>query len=160
MSSSSQRRAFDWLVNDTMLYDYPEWRLRQRFALATLFYASGGETSWFDKTAWLSLDRHECDWYHRQAFGLLGVNIAQAADFEMPCHSGIYQHLWLNTNKLRGSLPFELFEMLPSLRTISLHANDLSGTLSPAIGRLSSLEAVSLASTNLFGPIPSEVGLL
>lgn len=164
--ATAQSQAFDWLARDPSLYDYPDWRLRQRFALASLYYSTTGAT-WYDNSHWLSYNRHECDWYHRQSFGLLGVDvIGNGRTSAKPCQDGSYQHLWLNTNQLRGSLPFDFFEMVPSLRTISLHANALSGTLSPAIFKLSHLEALSLASNQLTsnkltgGAIPSQIGLL
>lgn len=37
-SSSPQFRAFNWTVHDPNFLVYPQWRLQQRFALATFFY--------------------------------------------------------------------------------------------------------------------------
>ena len=46
------------------VYDpYPEWRIRQRFALATLYYATAGNL-WSNSTHWLSYKHHECFWWH------------------------------------------------------------------------------------------------
>ena len=74
---------------------------------------------------------------------------------------GIVKHLWLWGTHLQGSIPLELYDFLPSLRSVSLYANPLlAATISSHIGRLSHLEAVNLASTALVGSIPSELAVL
>jgi hypothetical protein len=40
-AESPQAQAFQWLMNDPSVQLYPEWRLLQRFALASLYYATG-----------------------------------------------------------------------------------------------------------------------
>ena len=75
-ASSPQASAYRWVQNDPLLDSYSQDRLLQRFALATFFYATSGN-SWnttssplFDDehntasttNAFLSYDTHECDW--------------------------------------------------------------------------------------------------
>ena len=62
-SDSPPSLAYQWLRNDTALASYPEWRLIQRFALATFFYATEGPKRWKNNTHWLSYDHDECDWF-------------------------------------------------------------------------------------------------
>ena len=59
--SSPQFQAVQWLQEDPVLQIYPEYRLRQRFALAVLYYASNGYT-WTSSRDWLSLEHHDCEW--------------------------------------------------------------------------------------------------
>jgi hypothetical protein len=59
--SSPQAKALSWLSSP----DHPEitdiGRLAERFALATLFYATEGE-SWLRNDGWLNETMSECDW--------------------------------------------------------------------------------------------------
>jgi hypothetical protein len=50
--------------------------------------------------------------------------------------------------------------IVPSLMCSQLPGNNLSGTLSPAIGRLTSLTLLDLNSNLLSGEMPQEVGKL
>jgi len=40
-TTSPQFMAFDWILGDPSLLAYPSWRVLQRFALVTLYYATG-----------------------------------------------------------------------------------------------------------------------
>ena len=61
--------------------------------------------------------------------------------------------LYLGNNKFRGSL-FSL-RLLPGLRELVLHDNELSGTIPPDIGQgHPTLEHISLSHNKLEGPIP------
>ena len=68
---SPQSLALDWIHQDPSLPDYEPFRIHQRFALATLYFATGGTLdknaqnatdAWQLGTHWLSYDHHECDW--------------------------------------------------------------------------------------------------
>ena len=83
-TNSPQYQAVQWLTTDPYLgVEYfrqrrrmrtrdisrvleqtsiPSYRIIQRYALATLFYATGGSTTWKRNDGWLSTN-HECDWY-------------------------------------------------------------------------------------------------
>lgn len=54
--------AFQWLSLDPGLRKYTKARIRQRFALATFYVTTRGDT-WADNKHWLSYDHHECDWH-------------------------------------------------------------------------------------------------
>ena len=78
-----------------------------------------------------------------------------------PCDDGIFARLWLPANKLNGTIPDEIYIGLPSLTSIDLNSNlDVSGTISSQIHKLESLRELSLYRTDVFGRIPSELGLV
>jgi hypothetical protein len=161
-----QYRAFEWLVNDPLLGTFPDWRLRQRFALASLFYSTSG-SSWINNDGWLSYSIHECQWYSLESFDSFidadYINVTHynpcEEDPEAPGAMGVYRHIWLRENNLRGRLPSELFT-LTSLRSINVHANMLTGTISSHLGQLTNIEALSLVANSFSGYIPTEIGLL
>ncbi|CAB9499052.1 Leucine Rich Repeat [Seminavis robusta] len=166
---SPQFRAFEWLFEDPNLPSYSDARLRQKFALASLYYATSGET-WLDNTNWLDHSIHDCEWYNAPDFAQKAMmdSIYQGymSEFspstEPPpprCNEdGMYQHLWLDKNDLVGILPEELY-MLTSLQTLSLGYNQLEGSLGSHIGQLADLEGMAIFDQPP-GGIPSEIGLL
>ena len=158
--NSPQSLAFQFILADPGLPLYEDWRTRQRFALATLFYATGGP-DWKKSDNWLSLSHHECDWFAQKSPGIT-IGAMKVTDHPFPCEdapNGIYKHLWLWSNGLKGTLPLEIF-WLTGLKSISVYFNDLRGTLPSNIGLLSHLEGLNMAAANLTGTLPSEVGLL
>jgi hypothetical protein len=38
-------------------------RMKQRFALASVFFAKRGETAWKGKKGWINATLHECQWF-------------------------------------------------------------------------------------------------
>jgi hypothetical protein len=170
---SPQKNAFEWLMNDPALPNYTDWRILQRFILATFYHAMAGD-SWFNNTNWLNYSVHECLWFGRRHYisdydaflygNITFVNVELATACEEDPRNisrGKYRHLWLWRNNLRGTLPPELFA-LSSLRSISLISSDfIAGTLpSVSIGQASSLEGLAITNTGLGGSIPSEIGML
>lgn len=166
-SDSPQYKAFQWLMNDPSKETYPEWRLKQRFSLATLYYSTGG-TKWVNNDLWLSYSHNECRWYGSDSFDVFDPNAtyielshANACEEDADASEtiGVYRHLWLRTNNLRGSIPSELF-WLTSLRSINLDTNALTSSIPTHIGNLQELEAATLLKNDLTGRLPTEVGLL
>lgn len=74
-ASSPQYCAYQWetKVDQMPMREEPDHtrrrleRMRQRFALATLFYATGGKRTWKERNRWLRPTEHESSW-----FGLYG----------------------------------------------------------------------------------------
>ena len=188
--NSPQSLAYQWLRNDTALASYPEWRLIQRFALATFFYATEGPKRWKNTTHWLSYDHHECDWFAQSYPGckdMMAVLIlsvythlywsslcatlncvdvvagATVTDIPFSCEddpNGAYKHVWLWSHGLQGGLPKE-FYLLTSLKSVSIYDNDLSGAPFPSlIGQLTSMLGFNIGLAKLKGSLPSEVGLM
>ena len=154
---SPQTRAVQWMKEDPNLEDYSEGRLVQRFALATLYFSTGGDT-WYNMTHWLSTDIHECFWFagsnpHMWGYGGEEDPLYEVSSAMRPCRNmsnvyddegGKYEHIWLSQNNLEGSIPRELY-LLTSLRSISILGNKLEGTLSTSIGQLRALEGKRIA---------------
>jgi hypothetical protein len=174
-NNSPQSKAFQWLLEDiaitngSLLPD--DERLKQRFALATLYFATNGNR-WTNNTRWLNHSDHECDWYNKPDFAQKGKASQFLPGYMREIHpssqptpttcdkKGLYQHLWLDQNNLEGELPDELY-MLTSLQTLSLGTNQLHGTIASHIGQLTLLEGLVI---NYLqggaGAIPTEIGLL
>ncbi|CAB9530387.1 Leucine Rich Repeat [Seminavis robusta] len=103
---SAQYQAFKWLQEDPSVYDYPDWRILQRHALMTVFYATAGPTLWFNNTGWGNYNQHECVWFQNREFamkttlqalypGLLSYFLIPQPDSQCD-KQGRYQHLWLD----------------------------------------------------------------
>jgi hypothetical protein len=156
-AESPQYLAFQWTLNDTAASgdSYSDWQIVQRFALATLYYATGGD-DWLNNTNWLNHSVHECLWFSMEKYGLPTYHYKA----NNPCNDGVFQHLWLWSNNLEGEVPPELL-LLTSLQSISLHSNQfLGGTLPTLIAQLASLEALFVTTAKLSGTIPTEIGTL
>jgi hypothetical protein len=164
-SLSPQSKALKWILEDPQLpiYIESEWRVQQRFALASFYHSTGG-ANWTYDDHWLSYEHHECDWFARPHF-TFEVPFVKYPRYEQegPCgddSDGKLQHLWMYNNDLQGSLPEEVY-LLTNLRSVSLFDNFLSGTLSSRIGELRQLEAISLDKNEAMGgSLPSELGQL
>lgn len=93
--TSPQHLAFEWLVADQMEISpvLPAVRILQRFAMATFYYALGGD-SWTSSTFWLS-EHNECHWF--------STSVAVICDVY-----GMLYSLQVENNHLRGALPPEL----------------------------------------------------
>jgi hypothetical protein len=163
---SPQRKALTWIVQDPHLADYDEWRILQRFAMATLFYSTKGDIDrgWAHDDHWLSYNKSECLWYNR--------NLGDSG-YGGSCFQGVLERLDLSGNELVGTLPYEL-SLLTNLIELqftgnftdpldedSVKKNFISGTIPSILGTaLTSLNALQLSGNQLSGTIPTELGLL
>ncbi len=77
--------------------------------------------------------------------------------FGVTCSGGSVIELNLPDNNLSGSIPPQIGR-LTSLHTLNLEFNQLKGSIPPELGSLSKLEALSLVGNSLSGPIPPELG--
>lgn len=169
--ASSQSMAMSWLLEDPNLETYLEsnWRVRQRFALVTFYFANSGDR-WDLNDRWLSYEYHECSWWARPWFAppspgffFIGVEYPNPCECENVTapnndEDAEYKHLWVLKNNLQGSIPEEIYWMT-SLRSLSLSLNPLGGTISTRLGLLSNLEAATLSRNErgLSGTIPTEI---
>jgi hypothetical protein len=166
--ASPQAKAFAWLQRDSDLALYSEFQRLQRFALATLFYATNGE-QWSNNDGWVeNFPFDECDWF-----------MGDPRSIE-ECVNGRHEELTLDLNGLVGTLPDELammtdlkilqlgfnglkggipsrYGLLTNLQTLSLYLNIFDGRIPSELGRLTALEDIDLTLNSLTGPIPSEV---
>jgi hypothetical protein len=167
---SPQSTAFQWLMDGGNVTGLSNDRIKQRFALATIYYATKG-VAWVLNNNWLNYSVDECEWEFRSEFGeksVLGADFVGYLYEMFPpteptpttCNeNGLIQHLWMDQNNLDGSLPLELY-MLTTLKTLSTGGNRLKGTIATQIGQLSLLEGWSIRNQETTGTIPTEIGLL
>lgn len=171
-SASPQAQAYRWILQDPILrIEGLGWRVKQRFALATAFFATDGD-NWKANTNWLDHDTHECMWWSQISYKDVSQfddhnpmeNAAGTCEFlegqDTVQYKQVYSHLWLSENNLNGTIPPELF-WLTSLRSLSLRENrNLIGSIPTHIGMPKELEGVSFAFTQVTGVLPSEIGAL
>jgi Leucine-rich repeat (LRR) protein len=177
-TSSPQYRAYEWAteVDQVPWEEAPDdeerrlARMRQRFALAALFFATGGgDGAWRNSTGWLDSTTHECAWplcYCYPETGSSDVQWLELTSNDMagplPREVGILSSLkWLHLDKnlLSGSLPSEI-GTLTLLQTLLLDDNLFTGALPTEIGKLTNLLYASLKSNGFGGVIPTDVGNL
>jgi len=142
-ASTPQYRAFQWLTEEDAhaVRSTDHRRLVQRYALAVLYFATGGETSWVESFEFLQGD-HECSW-----------SGALLCDHETQTNiTGIT----LQRNGLMNHLPAEL-AFLTSLQLLDLGSNNLVGTLPPSIHQLTHLD---LNRNDFSGSIPSSYSIM
>lgn len=150
---SAQGRAFDWIVNKTtnpQLDDMEEDTIIRRYALATIYYSTEGD-SWVDNTNWLT-NLTECDWFSSSASGS-GCGIEGQT---------MFSSLELDNNNVTGELPFEI-SLLSTVSKISIRnpvGTDpyLRGTLPPELGKLTAMTSLSLSGNQFSSGIPNELG--
>lgn len=120
--NTPQSQAFNWLVAESSSRSLSGTRMIQRYALATLYFATEGNR-WFVKSSWLSAN-DECEWF--------------STDQEVCNPDGEVINLSLAYNSLRGELPKEV-GLLTSLKILDFTGNALSGTLPNDLGNLTAL---------------------
>ena len=90
--SSPQYNAAKWLSEEPSFVSYSEGKTLQRYALATLYFATNGG-QWTNSDGWLT-ERNECNWYTTTSDEI--------------CINGNLRILDLQSNNLQGRLPLEL----------------------------------------------------
>ena len=182
-SSSPQFQAFQWLSNHQDISLLPEWRKRQRFALATFYLSYAGE-HWREAVrndGWMDTARHECFWHssrYGQFIGDVGnvstygqyADLYGASGYEedeyMVCNEmGEFSVLGLYGLGLSGrwaTIPSEI-AMLSSLTVLALAYSNVGVDSSEfvsieALQQLKNLTVIEFSS--LSGTIHSEFGLL
>jgi hypothetical protein len=142
--STPQYKAFAWLEDNPNLGTYSDQQILRRYALAVLFYSTGGDT-WDKNDGWLS-NLNECDWYQS---GALDV-----------CKDGALKELNLTNNALQGTIPPEISLLSDSLDWLHLSSNYLDGPLPSEIALMTNLDVLRLWENELTGSIPSEFWLM
>jgi hypothetical protein len=163
--SSPQFKALQWISVDSARKGgsiaYTMDASLQRYALATLYFALGGNENgnsnaaglsstpssssssslWTNDDAWLSTVVNVCDWYgitcDSSETAVLGID--------------------MTSNGLQGTLPIEL-KLLKYLQNVTLPNNSISGTLPPEYSELNELVELNLANNIIEGEFPWEYG--
>ena len=166
-----QAEAYTWLQSDPAVDSYSVDEQKQRFALATLFYATSqapNHTSWNTFSNWVDYDEgSECDW--EQTLSVL-FRIPDATTDGLPTCFALdptggnsddlvfdaYQSLRLASNNLTGSLPPEI-ALLSNLKMLQLHENSLAGPIPSYLNALTSLNVLDMEKTSLTGTLPTQL---
>ncbi|KAL9189740.1 hypothetical protein ACHAXT_009415 [Thalassiosira profunda] len=149
-----------------------EEHLIQRYALATLYYSTGGvspdagksegrpRSGWKDPSYFLT-ERHECQWSNSRRSAVAGARPSSGHSLGVTCDEDLrVTELNLNDNGLSGTLPNEL-RGLRRLRKIDMSSNpDLGGALPADLSQLSELRLLLLARNAITGTFPSSYGAL
>jgi Leucine-rich repeat (LRR) protein len=139
---SPQFLAYKWVHANPPVVGHIVSRLIQRFALATLYYATDGE-NWSNNKGWLDPSAHECDWHYD-------------TDLEFSCYSGndTITGIGLSSNELRGEIPPEL-ALLSSLEVLLISMNaGLDGSIPDSVIGMKALSEVYMSQNALSGSLP------
>ena len=152
--SALKKEAMDWIVYDDPLQlnvtasqqDY--FQLRQRYALAALWFHTSLNHTWINTMGWLSED-HECDWY-----GITCSEIDHGDDIGI---QNTVIGLNMTANSMNGIIPADL-AFLSNLRLLKFDFNAISGTIPDSLGLCTDLERVELEFNNpLTGMLPDTI---
>lgn len=157
-ASSPQHQALSWVSAEAdatgRLEDEEGKReLVQRYALATVYFATGGPTSWLSSHDFLS-GKHVCDW--NQVVPRYEPHNWTSKGAFCTSEPFVVDVLKLALNNLTGSLPDEI-GLLSGLQNVTMYLNKLRGTIPSALGRLQELKYLSFSGNLLTGSIPGEI---
>jgi len=143
--TSPQALANQWISQDPHLSDLPLYRQLQRFALATIFFATNGHQSkWTHDEHWLDYDVHECDWY--------------SSHHPEPVCDADSKFLVLNLkwNGLEQQIDTADFYYLKDLRILDVSYNNLGGVNPPGVS--TSIEVMDFSYNRMHGRPLVEAG--
>lgn len=171
-TNSPQYKAYSWLIEDPNFDQHEDWRLRQRLALATFFYAMGG-SRWGSST-WLNYNITECQWMTSGigkicaddgTIQLLNVTKQRGFKGTLPPELSLLTNLEgmdFTDNVLGGDLSglFDNDFDRPNFQVFWCRRCRLGGTFPSEFGQVANMQALYLDENDLTGELPSEVGLL
>jgi hypothetical protein len=123
-------------------------RAIQMFALVTLYYATGGETSWVKTDRWLQFIVHECRWQDCCCGARCSNSINEG--------TGPLTGLELFHNAMVNSLPREI-GLLTDLKVLGLANNTISGSIPVQLGDLLALTKFLVWTNQFTTTIPTQV---
>lgn len=163
--NSPQSEAFLWMMNDTRAADYSDARILQRYALATLYFSTGGSNSfsgdrsgsgWRQSDNWLSYEHHECDWFVQDKHYIYAYPETQTDSLYNASYHCDSDYLNSGSTIINSEYDHQLQD--GTIHHLWLGANDLQGSLPEELSLLSSLKSISLGFNSLQGTLPSSVG--
>jgi hypothetical protein len=167
--TTPQHSAFKWMVDVDDIDIANENKTIQRYSLATLYFATGGQ-NWTSQANFLSSGLDECQWTDASSRGVAACNDdGMVTELFLADHNlqgsipseikglGMLQYLYLAKNQLSGRLPTDLF-LLTDLLDLRLFLNQLTGPLPQNIGNLHKIEDLRFHSNMLSGSIPTSIG--
>jgi len=187
---SAQSKAVTWIESRSDVHDpMPNERLFQRFALASIYYSTQGQT-WPRNDFWLT-NEHECEWFSTGVQpcsgddfvnlelvdnGLQGVipdeivllSMLQRLDVGINSLSGLFLEspmdtlleLRLTENLFYGTLPMTGLLLLPRLEVLDISFNAFSDSFPSQIVRMPSLQVFDCTDNDLTGQLPTGIANL
>lgn len=141
--SAQNKAACFILVKDKKRSKANSLALKQRYALAVLYYMTQGDTKWEERDSWLSTSKSECSW--------MGIQCNMR---------GHIVGLDLGFNNLTGLFPREL-KLLTKMRDVDLHGNELQGVIpNSVLEAWTGVEYLRLHMNGFFGQLPREISKL
>lgn len=165
--SSPQFKAMEWILykdpmkivekysaqNASSSTHYGSFRLHviQRFVLASLFYATGGE-EWMNNSFWLS-ETNECNWtgIRCDSYRSFPHETSQSSSSS---EENAVTHVHLSNNNLYGMIPQDISAMR-HLRFFIVSENSLTGTIPSWLANLESLDELRLEYNKFSGEVPA-----
>ncbi|XP_057987789.1 cuscuta receptor 1-like isoform X1 [Hevea brasiliensis] len=85
-------------------------------------------------------------------------NCSLSGPLQLPIHSHVYfSHLDISDNYFNGSIPTEIRVCFPSLNSLDLSGNGLTGGIPSSFGKMSQLTELDLSNNHLSGIIPQDL---
>jgi len=181
-SYTPQYRAARWIARDDLYRidipsvdskDYNDRQFKQRYALAVLYFATGGEEHWMYKMGFLS-GRHECYWagyirivdnegeIRKIPFGVFcdgAPDWEEWGDWDEDPWAGrrtVTGVAFPPKNRLFGTLPTEL-QHLTYLKVLDVqHEPGLFGSIPYQYGWMKHLSHLAITDTSIDGEIPRD----
>jgi hypothetical protein len=137
------------LTLNSMMTNMVQFRIRQRYALLTLWFQQAfTNTTWDASDGWL-VNANECSWFRIfctsiDLNGTVGTqNVVTAVE--------------LYSNTMKGTIPADL-GLLTALTYFDVDNNALTGTLPASIGQWTALTYVDVGDNALTGTLPASIG--
>ena len=170
-----QVQAYQWLIEDPRLDQYGPQQLRQRLALATLYFATDGP-NWFadanetttPSNLWLDYDTHECFWLAnwKASFARDEYSSDEYENTPTVCDIELFNNA---TTTPTDSMEHFDYHVL-ALSSYSFGKNDnvnssvaspvLTGTLVGELAMLTQLRELTIEDQRIKGTIPTEIAQL
>jgi Leucine-rich repeat (LRR) protein len=134
--------------------DYVSLRVRQRYALATLWFQQTDDEgvfikTWTTTTGWLTTN--ECIW-----FGITCDENGSVTEITFYDYDGVDESNAING--FVGSIPPDI-GLLTSLQLFSMRSNDVTGTIPESIGQCNKMKLFDISGGSVIETLPSSLGL-